>query len=477
MRTALVALVALPLIAAASSATPVGALDDGEQAAIEALARYDEPTARHAAEAVTEADVFYDVVEQQQRSRERFQQLLAPYPRDVQEQLFEVTRYPELITRIVAGGPKSRDELQTIVAAYPEETRAAALAAANSHWKLLARIDVLLRDETAWLEARVAELPDVKREAYQALVATPELLALLAENTALAVLLGDAYEREPEAVIAWLADVRQAAEQRHTEEARGFAQAMESDSDLASEFEAATSSYEQETGHSAYPPTVVYVTGFELRPYSYWVGFPWWYDLRYGHYPRWYYWYPRPHWALGGLYFGPRPLLAFGAPHGGFWGWYFQRPFHQHRYPRVTRQVLEHDQYRYPRHRHGYRSTRHHALHQQTTTSAVHRFRSDGRRSSDAARERGERPPGARPRAGTLADALEAAAAPQREVKAERWKQRPEPRRAESRQLSHRKQWVRERSAKPKPRRFEKKRRNATEKFDATSRGWRRPSS
>ena len=38
-----------------------------------------------------------------------------------------------------------------------------------------------------------------------ALVATPELMALLAENTALAVLLGDAYEREPEVVIAWLA--------------------------------------------------------------------------------------------------------------------------------------------------------------------------------------------------------------------------------------------------------------------------------
>ena len=211
MRTAVVALAALLLTAAPAAATPIGALDEADQAAVEALALYDEATTRHALQAVTEADVLSDLVYQQERSRERFQQFLAPYQRDVQEQLFEITRYPELIAQIVEGGPKSRAELEAIAALYPDETRAAALAAGSSHWKLVARVDALLRDEAAWLEARIAHLPEAKREAFRALVATPELLALLAENTTLAVLLGDAYEREPEAVVAWLADVRHGA--------------------------------------------------------------------------------------------------------------------------------------------------------------------------------------------------------------------------------------------------------------------------
>ena len=126
----------------------------------------------------------------------------------MQEQLFEITRYPELIAQIVEGGPKSSDELEAIAEFYPEETRAAALAAGSSHWKVVARIDALLRDEAALLEERIAHLPEAKREAFRGLVAAPELMALLAENTALAVLLGDAYEREPEAVLAWLEEVR-----------------------------------------------------------------------------------------------------------------------------------------------------------------------------------------------------------------------------------------------------------------------------
>jgi len=165
-----------------------------------------------------------DVVRQQERSRDRFRQLLSPYERDVQEQLFEITRYPELIAQIVEGGPKSTYELQAIAPLYPEEARAAALAAGSSHWKVVARIDALLRDEATWLEARIAHLPEAKREAFRALVATPELLALLAENTTLAVLLGDAYEREPEAVVAWLA-----AEREHlVEKAQGASAASPS---------------------------------------------------------------------------------------------------------------------------------------------------------------------------------------------------------------------------------------------------------
>ncbi|MBW2374170.1 MAG: DUF3300 domain-containing protein, partial [Deltaproteobacteria bacterium] len=381
MRTAALALAALLLTAAPAPGTPIGALDEADRAAVEALALYDEATTRHALQAVTEADVLSDVVRQQERSSERFRQLLSSYQRDVQEQLFEITRYPELIAQIVEGGPKSSDELEAIAAPYPEEARAAALAAGSSHWKVLARIDALLRDEAAWLEERIAHLPEAKREAFRGLVATPELMALLAENTALAVLLGDAYEREPETVLAWLAEVRHQAEQQSAEEAREFAQGVEDNPELAGEFEAATSAYQQETGYSAYQPTVVHNTFVNVRPYSYWVGYPWWYDVSYGYYAPWYYWYPRPYLALGGFHFGPRLLVSFGLPHGGFWGWFFHRPIHHHRYARVTHHVVQHGDRYYVNHYQGYWHRRHRVRHRQAAAHAVYRFRRDAKRS------------------------------------------------------------------------------------------------
>jgi len=379
MRIAALALAALLFSAAPAPGTPIGALDEADQAAVEALALYDRTTTRHALQAVTEADVLTDLVRQQERSRERFRQLLAPYPRDLQEQLFEITRYPELIAQIVEGGAKSGDELEAIAAGYPEETRAAALAAGSSHWKVLARIDALLRDEAAWLEARIGDLPEEKRDAFRALVATPELLALLAENTTLAVLLGDAYERDPEAVVAWLAEVRHEAEEQGAREAREFVQGVEEDSELAGEIEAATVAYQEETGYSAYRPTVVHRTHVYVRPYAYWVGYPWWYDVSYSYHAPWYYWYPRTHWAFGSFYFGPRLLVSFGVPHGGFWGWYFHRPIHHYHYPRVTHHVVRH----YDRHHHPHRywHRRHHLRHRRTAAYAVHHFRRDVERS------------------------------------------------------------------------------------------------
>ena len=430
MRTAVLALAALLLTAAAAPATPIGVLDEADQAAVEALALYDEATTHHALQAVTEADVLSDVVFQQERSRERFRQLLSPYPREVQEQLFEITRYPELIAGIVEGGPKSGYQLKTISAPYPEEARAAALAAGSSHWKVLARIDALLRDESSWLEARIAHLPEAKREAFRALVATPELLALLAENATLTVLLGDAYEREPEAVIAWLAAVRYEAQERSAEEARAFAQGVEDNPELAREVETATIAYQQETGYSAYQPTVVHQTQVYVRPYSYWVGYPWWYDVSYAYYSPWYYWYPRSHWAFGSFSFGPRLVVSFGVPHGGFWGWFFHRPIHHHHYPRVTHHVVQHyDRHRGPRH-HGYRHDRHGVRHHHAAVHAVSRFRRDAERPKY---ERGERRPGKlaerKPRAtgGGFAGRVR----PQRVAMAERQLDRPKRQRAD----------------------------------------------
>ncbi len=343
------------LAGAAAEASPLADLDSDDRAVVEAFSLYDPALRRDALEAVGEADVFGALVRQQERSSATFRRLLEPYDRQVQEDLFELARYPELVAEIVEAGPKSQGQLEAIAVRYPDDVAAAAVRIGRDYWKVIARTDALLRDESAAFESSIAHLPERKRNAFRSLVAAPDLLALLAENTGVAVLLGDAFEREPDEVLAWLDELQREVSERGSEDARELAQAVDSDEELADEITASTDAYQDATGNSAYAlsPARYTQVSVNVSPFPYWVGFPWWYASTYAYYDPWYFWYPRISWSFGGVYFGPRfyASFGFGWPHGAFWGWYFHTPRHHHYYPRLTHHLV----YRHARH-FGYRS-------------------------------------------------------------------------------------------------------------------------
>jgi len=326
----------------AAAADPLGAIPDEDRPTLEALSLYPEDMRRHVLEAATEAHVLAELGARQERSRASFRDLLDPYDQDIQDDLFQLTRYPALVAEIVEGGPKEVRELDVIAARYPEEIREPARSAREEHWKLVARVHALLAGEQAAFQELVADLPDVKQTAFLALLGTPEVLALLSEHTAMTVLLGDAYEREPDAVIAALDALQVEVAERNAEEARDFAETVAADPELEQEVESSYREYEQETARD------VNVTVNVVRPYSYWVGVPWWVRADYSYYDPWVHWYPRPYWRHCGYRYGPRFPVVHGAPVYGWYGWYFNRPVHHHRYPRLSNHILLHH------HRHGY---------------------------------------------------------------------------------------------------------------------------
>lgn len=347
----------LPAFGAAEP-NPLGSIAGEDWPTLEALSLYPADVRRHVLEAATEAHVLTELSARQERSRESFRELLAPYDQDIQDELFQLTRYPALVAEIVEGGPKETRELEVIAAHYPEDIRDPARAAGQEHWKLVARAHALLESEQAGFESLVADLPDVKQTAFLALLDTPEVLALLSENTAMTVLLGDAYEREPDAVLAALEALQVEVAERNAEEARDFAEGVAADPELEEEVEASYQEYEQETAQ------VVNVNVQIVRPYSYWVGVPWWVRTNYSYYDPWVHWYPRPYWRHCGYRFGPRFAVVHGAPRYGFYGWYFSRPVHHHRYPHLSHHILRHhDRYGYAgyrRHGSGIHRGRHH---------------------------------------------------------------------------------------------------------------------
>ncbi|MBW2269642.1 MAG: hypothetical protein JRH16_13795 [Deltaproteobacteria bacterium] len=342
------------MASASAQAGPLGELDRQDRAVVEALSLTDEALRRAALEAVGEADVLGALVRQQERSSATFRRLLEPYDRQVQADVFELARYPELVAEIVEAGPKSQQELEAIAFRYPDAVSDAAARTGHDYWKVIARTDALLRDETAGFEATLADLPERKRDAFHSLVAAPDLLALLAENAGVAVWLGDAYEREPDDVLAWLEGVEREVSGRGGDEVRQLARAVEDAEEPADEIAASTQAVREVAGHSSTlsSPTHHAQVNVRVSPFPFWVGHPWWYSSTYASTDPWYFWYPHSAWSFGGVHFGSRLHVSLGSgwPHGASWGWNFPTPSQHSHTPRLTHHEGQHGDQRRRRH-------------------------------------------------------------------------------------------------------------------------------
>ncbi|HEX2484385.1 MAG TPA: hypothetical protein VHQ66_03745, partial [Myxococcota bacterium] len=344
LRTLSVSLCALVVAVAAPAfaADPFDPADEEDRVAVEALALYPEDVRNHILEASTETDRVHDLDRLQQRSQADFRELLEPYSENDQQDLFDLSRYPDLVEAIAEGGPKGRSELERIASRYPSDVREAVLRQGGARHRTIVRMNELLDDFDRRFDDLVADLPPRKAEAFRALLGSPEVLSLMTEHDDLTVALGDAYERDPQGTRERFADLGLAVARRNAEEADDWKEAVDRDPDLRRDYEAASRDYQADTGYAAYgaPRSTVNVV---VNPYPYWVGYPWWYPVTYTYYDPWYWWYPRPYWGHVGWHWGPRFYTGFGGPIWRPWyptpyftSWYFSFGHHHARYPYLT---------------------------------------------------------------------------------------------------------------------------------------------
>ncbi len=327
-----------PLTARGAAASVLEDIDEDDREAVEALALYPEDVRDNALRAATEPGVLERLQALQDDSQDEFRELLDPYSQDDQEQLFELSRYPDLIDDIARGGKKSRSELATIAARYPEDVREAAVRQGSERHHVVSRMSALLEDFDQRFDGLVEDLSPSDRDAFRALLRTPELLSLLSEHMNMTVVLGKAYEDDPAEARGALSDLNLEVARRNAEEADDWKRSVDSDPDLRRDYEAASADYQRDTGYSAYqgPRTVVNVS---FNPYPYWFGYPWWYPVSYTYYDPWYWWYPRRSWGHCGYSYGPR-VAFYGGPIWRPWyptyhfsSWYFSHGHHHARYP------------------------------------------------------------------------------------------------------------------------------------------------
>jgi hypothetical protein len=326
--TALLSLAFLSSRAQENEQVMMKQMENDNQATVDAIAMYPADTRRDILEAAKYPEVIVRLTAMQKQSKDQFADLLAPFSREEQEKIWDLTRHPVLISELVYDHRKSRAELSEIASRYPADIRNTAIEEGERNYDLLIQIDQNNISYLGNLDKLLLVYPRVTANAYRNLIKQPEILTTLYDNMQMTVVLGDIYKTDPQYVLFETDSLNQAITQQNAQGAQDWQQSLAQDPEAQQEYTQAAEDYAQESGYQSneyqgeMAPDVL---NYNTYPYNWWFGYPTWYATPC--------WDPYPFWYDWGFYYGPggRPVF-FGMPSSHFMNWYFYNPEHCSRY-------------------------------------------------------------------------------------------------------------------------------------------------
>jgi len=310
-----------------------------DSAAINALALYPDSVRMEIFAACEYPAVIVNVASLQKNSSAAFADLVSSYDKTKQEDIWNLSRYPNLISRLVEGGKKSKEDIETILKDYPADIHDIALKYGRDEYDLLQKVDDLQNNTNQQFNNIISTYPTDVQKTFNDLLQMPEVMNLLNDHLSLAVRVGDKYKRDPQWVMH-KSDSTAAAEAKiNAEQINDWKQTLQQDSSARNDMKAAANEYATDNGYSQNtvdaPIDSSQVENTAVYPYSYWFGYPTWYPYAY--------WYPYPWWYDWGFYYGPYGnLVVFGCPSFYFTNWYFCYPHHWQRYPWLGAAYIHH---------------------------------------------------------------------------------------------------------------------------------------
>jgi hypothetical protein len=382
---------------------PLQSVRDQDRGALEVLALYQEPLRTALLEVTRHPQTLVALERAQAETRGSFRALLEPLAEEERDQIWELVRDPALIEALAGASEPTPREIEELTREHPDEIRAAALAASRDHPDLLREIERLQAGFETQFEALLRDLDEAGEAAFRTALAHPELLEILSAHMHLSVLLGEAYERDPQGLERVLASLANEVAARTASAREDWIDALEQDPEARDEFEQAAETYAEAEGidyaeetHSREEPRVALL----VYPYPYWFGFPGgYYGFYYGFYPYagywWYPYYPHHHHHHFGFYYGPRHrTVVYGFPSHCFLRWYYGSGSHHEHYSHLSRHFTRHR----GTHRYSHDRVNHHVERwQRASRPREQRWRDRGprvarlRESGRPARELGER--------------------------------------------------------------------------------------
>ncbi|MDH5566665.1 MAG: hypothetical protein OEY15_08380, partial [Myxococcales bacterium] len=105
---------------------PLQVVRDEERDALEALALYQEPLRTAILEVSRHPQALVGLERIQTRTRQAFLTRIETLPETTQDQVWELVRFPSLVSALAAAEDRSSAELEALARGYPQEARAAA---------------------------------------------------------------------------------------------------------------------------------------------------------------------------------------------------------------------------------------------------------------------------------------------------------------------------------------------------------------
>jgi hypothetical protein len=263
-------------------------LDEDKQNVVETIAMY--PDSQRAL--ILQASVFPEILVRMDHIRDnteaRFREMISGLSETDQKRIYNLARYPDLM-KIMCDRPEKRSgaEMSILLDMWPEDIRVDAAHINTNHYKLLHDIQDLYVSADQGFADLLQEYPLPIRDVYHQLSQLPEVVSLLTTNLDIVVLLGEAFQHYPEQVKAELDALGVVVAEQQAKELNEWKKQLEENPEAMQEYESSAKEFAGEYGYdddvydAPVPEPVTHVVQVHhvWRPYTYWFGWPGWYEM------------------------------------------------------------------------------------------------------------------------------------------------------------------------------------------------------
>lgn len=315
--------------------------DEAEGDALTTLALADESLRDAVLDASVHPDALASLSAIQERSSREFRSRLDGEERATQQDVWELSRYPELVDELVLGGRPTRGAVDDIVEGHPKRIQEIARGLALHHFSLVRDIATIREEAERENRLALASLPLSTQASFEALIERPDLLSAMLREPAVPARLARMVRED-----SW--NARTTLDREHArltdereQELDDWRETIENDPEAERELRESAEQFAEDEGYEDPDDYADDYADYDADDHDrvetrtevhhiYHHPYPWWFGP-----PHWqvgWHWYPHhTHWgfhvSIGG------GLLIHSLPSPVFSYWHYRRPpSHRHHY-------------------------------------------------------------------------------------------------------------------------------------------------
>ncbi len=288
-------------------------------------------------QAILQASQYPQVLTQlsqnQQKTKNDFQNLISGFRQTKQSWFYTLTRYPELMHSLaILPKGQSKDDIQSLLPNQDPELVTAAWKIYKHEKEDLVQADNINQTAQKDFNNLIQNVDEITKASFLKLASLPDVMTFLTNNIELTSKLGNRYKENASQVNGQLAALHDSLNVQNQIEIAAYKKQLEENPQAKQELSQAARDYAKANGYNIPNQQYANNQNYYANPYSYWFGYPSWYGSPL--------WYPGSYWSSFGIYGGMGIGMGYGMygfPSYGFYNWFFNGGYYVN-YPILYRQ-------------------------------------------------------------------------------------------------------------------------------------------